>query len=44
MTSTYAMLLHKLEAEIIFALIMPLCCSAEAVMTDRACTGRSRLE
>lgn len=34
MTSTYAMLLHKLEAEMIFALIMLLCCSAEAVMTE----------
>lgn len=34
MTSTYATLLHKLEAEIIFALIMPLRCSAEAVMTE----------
>lgn len=34
MTSTYAVLLHKLEAEMIFALIMPLCCSAEAVMTQ----------
>lgn len=34
MTSTYATLLHKLEAEMIFALIMPLRCSAEAVMTE----------
>lgn len=35
MTSTYAtLLLHKLEAEMIFALIMPLHCSAEAVMTE----------
>lgn len=34
MTSTYATLLHKLEAEMIFALIMPLHCSAEAVMTE----------